>query len=99
MLLKLPDQPLQVVETSEKYFMNATQPYIGIGNMIQYLYQDGTEFNLAVDEEGLIKRLPLNFSLRWSQRTVNIFNHLLDQWSLPDANLSIPEKKKYMTLR
>ena len=61
MLLKLPDQPLQVIETSEKYFMNATQPYIGNGNLIQYLYQDGTEFNLAVDEEGLLKRLPLNF--------------------------------------
>ena len=61
MLLKLPDQPLEIVETDEKYLMNASKKHIGFGNLIQYLYQENTEFILAVDEEGLLKRLPLNF--------------------------------------
>lgn len=61
MLLKLPDQPLEIVETDEKYLMDASKKHIGSGNLIQYLYQESTEFILAVDEEGLLKRLPLNF--------------------------------------
>lgn len=61
MLLKIPDRPLEIVETDKKYFMDASKEHIGSGNLIQYLYQEGTEFILAVDEEGLLKRLPLNF--------------------------------------
>ena len=60
-LRKRVGQPLEVVETSEKYFMDCVKKFFEEGTTIERVYMEGVEFIMAVDEDGLVKGLPLNF--------------------------------------
>ena len=60
-LRKRVGHPLEVVETKERYFMNCAKSFFKLGVWTERVYLQGAEFILVVDEDGLRKRLPVNF--------------------------------------
>ena len=60
-MVKEVGKPLAVVDTKEKYFGDCVRSYLGKDITVERVYLDGTEFMMGVDEDGLMKQLPLNF--------------------------------------
>lgn len=60
-MVKEVGKPLVVVDTKEKYFGDCVRSYLGKDITVERVYLDGTEFMMGVDEDGLMKQLPLNF--------------------------------------
>lgn len=60
-MVKEVGNPLAVVDTKEKYFGDCVRSYLGKDITVERVYLDGTEFMMGVDEDGLMKQLPLNF--------------------------------------
>lgn len=60
-LLKKLGCPLKVVETDKKYFGECVRSFLGEDITVERVYIDGFEFIMGVDEDGLPKRLPVNF--------------------------------------
>lgn len=60
-MVKEVGKPLAVVDTKEKYFGDCVRSYLGKDVTVERVYLDGTEFMMGVDEDGLMKQLPLNF--------------------------------------
>lgn len=60
-LQKRVGEPLKVVETAERYFMPCAKSFFEDGVWTERVYIQGYEFIMVVDEEGLRKRLPVNF--------------------------------------
>lgn len=61
LLRKCVGEPLEVVETTEKYFMDCVRSFFEKGVTTERVYLNGMEFIMVVDEDGLAKQLPLNF--------------------------------------
>lgn len=60
-MVKEVGKPLAVVDTEEKYFGDFARSYLGKDITVERVYLDGMEFIMGVDEDGLVKQLPLNF--------------------------------------
>lgn len=60
-IVKEVGKPLAVVDTKEKYFGDCVRNYLGKDITVERVYLDGMEFIMGVDEDGLMKQLPLNF--------------------------------------
>lgn len=60
-MVKEVGKPLAVVDTKEKYFGDCVRSYLGNDITVERVYLDGMEFMMGVDEDGLVKQLPLNF--------------------------------------
>ena len=60
-LVKKPGEPLQVVDTNEKYFGDCAKSIIGKDSYIERVYIEGMQFIMGVDENGMYKNLPINF--------------------------------------
>lgn len=60
-MVKEVGKPLAVVDTKEKYFGDCVRSYLGKDITVERVYLDGMEFIMGVDEDGLMKQLPLNF--------------------------------------
>lgn len=60
-MVKEVGKPLAVVDTKEKYFGDCVRSYLGKDITVERVYLDGMEFMMGVDEDGLVKQLPLNF--------------------------------------
>lgn len=60
-LCKRVGKPLEVAETTERWFMDCVHGLFGPLVYTERVYLDGYEFIMVVDEDGLRKRLPLNF--------------------------------------
>lgn len=60
-MVKEVGKPLAVVDAKEKYFGDCVRSYLGKDITVERVYLDGTEFMMGVDEDGLMKQLPLNF--------------------------------------
>lgn len=60
-MVKEVGKPLAVVDTKEKYFGDFARSYLGKDITVERVYLDGMEFIMGVDEDGLVKQLPLNF--------------------------------------
>ena len=60
-MVKEVGKPLAVVDTKEKYFGDCVRCYLGKDITVERVYLDGMEFIMGVDEDGLMKQLPLNF--------------------------------------
>ena len=58
---KLVGGPLTIVETNEKWFMPCAKSFFEERTTTERVYLEGTEFILVVDEDGLMKELPINF--------------------------------------
>ena len=60
-------KPLQTVDSTKKYRTNSAKEYIGKDNLVQFvrLNNNDTLF-IGVDEDGLLKELPVNFLLSTS---------------------------------
>lgn len=60
-MVKEVGKPLAVVDTKEKYSGDCVRSYLGKDITVERVYLDGMEFMMGVDEDGLVKQLPLNF--------------------------------------
>ena len=60
-MVKEVGKPLAVVDTKEKYFGDCVRSYLGKDITVERVYLDGMEFMMGVDEDRLVKQLPLNF--------------------------------------
>lgn len=60
-MVKEVGKPLAVVDTKEKHFGDCVRSYLGKDITVERVYLDGMEFMMGVDEDGLVKQLPLNF--------------------------------------
>lgn len=60
-MVKEVGKDLEVVDTEEKYFGDCVKNYLGKDITVERVYLDGMEFMMGVDEDGLMKQLPLNF--------------------------------------
>ena len=60
-MVKEVGKPLAVVDTKEKYFGDCVRNYLGKDITVERVYLDDMEFIMGVDEDGLMKQLPLNF--------------------------------------
>lgn len=60
-MVKEVGKDLAVVDTKEKYFDDCVRSYLGKDITVERVYLDGMEFIMGVDEDGLMKQLPLNF--------------------------------------
>lgn len=60
-MVKEVGKPLAVVDTKEKYFGDFARSCLGKDITVERVYLDGMEFIMGVDEDGLVKQLPLNF--------------------------------------
>lgn len=60
-MVKEVGKDLAVVDTKEKYFGDCVRSYLGKDITVERVYLDGMEFIMGVDEDGLMKQLPLNF--------------------------------------
>lgn len=60
-IVKEVGKPLAVVDTKEKYFGDCVRNYLGKDITVERVYLDDMEFIMGVDEDGLMKQLPLNF--------------------------------------
>lgn len=60
------EKPLEILETDVKYFQDCAKTYLGSETYIESCYIDGTQFIMAVDEDGICKNLPHNFYMRFS---------------------------------
>lgn len=97
-MVKEVGKPLAVVDTKEKYFGDFARSYLGKDITVERVYLDGMEFIMGVDEDGLVKQLPLNF-LMSMQNLFTLFSTLLVQWFLHGVSLAIPMRKKSGILR
>ena len=60
-MVKEVGKALAVVDTKEKYFGDCVRCYLGKDITVERVYLDDMEFIMGVDEDGLMKQLPLNF--------------------------------------
>lgn len=59
-------KPMEIVETNEKYLMDCGRSFLGHDITIERVYLEGYEFIMLVDEDGLMKQLPLNFFMEFT---------------------------------
>lgn len=57
---------MEILETNAKYFQECAKAYLGDETYIESCYIDGTQFMMAVDEDGICKNLPHNFYMRFT---------------------------------
>lgn len=65
-LRKRVNQPLEVVETNEKWFVPCSKSFFDKDVFTERIYLQGYEFIMVVDEDGIMKELPLNFFLSFN---------------------------------
>lgn len=58
---------LEIVDTDKKYLMDCAREHFEKGVTLERVYLNGCEFILVVDENGLMKKLPLNFFIDFSE--------------------------------
>lgn len=100
-MVKEVGKPLAVVDTKEKYFGDFARSYLGKDITVERVYLDGMEFIMGVDEDGLMKQLPLNFLMSMQNPIIlfTLFSTLLVRWFLHGVSLAIPMRKKSGILR
>lgn len=72
LLRKCVGKPVEVVETSEKYFMDCVKQFFGKEVFTGRVYLEGMEFIMVVDEDAPLKRLPLNFYMAFNDGGVSV---------------------------
>ena len=97
-MVKEVGKPLAVVDTKEKYFGDFARSCLGKDITVERVYLDGMEFIMGVDEDGLVKQLPLTF-LCPCRILFTLFSTLLVRWFLHGVSLAIPMRKKSGILR